>query len=104
MCSENNADLSGGCWSRSRFSVFFTINTEGSLDAYDILTGVQAPLTSIHVSSQSLTAISPHEDGEFLAVGSCDGNIYVLECTEGLTTFSKEDKAFLSGVSIFPSF
>ncbi|XP_076680481.1 dynein intermediate chain 3, ciliary-like [Andrena cerasifolii] len=89
-------DLSGGCWSRSRCSVFFTINTEGSVEAYDILTGVQAPFTSIHISTHSLTAISSNDVGEYLAVGNSNGDLYLLECAEGLTTFTKNDKALLS--------
>ena len=72
------------------------------MEAYDILTGVQAPLSSIHVSTHSLTAISPNDVGEYLAVGNSSGNLYLLECAEGLTTFTKNDKALLSAVRIFP--
>ncbi|XP_068983669.1 dynein intermediate chain 3, ciliary-like [Bombus flavifrons] len=86
----------GGCWSKARCSVFFTINKEGLLEAYDILAGIKTPLTNIHVCNDSLTAISSHEEDGFLAVGSSNGNVYLLECTEDLATFTKEDKAALS--------
>lgn len=96
--SDKYIDLSGGCWSKARCSVFFTINKEGLLEAYDILAGIKTPLTNIHVCNDSLTAISSHEEDGFLAVGSSNGNVYLLECTEDLATFTKEDKAALSSV------
>ncbi|CAK9811867.1 Dynein axonemal intermediate chain 2 [Anthophora quadrimaculata] len=93
---DKHIDLSGGCWSRSRSSVFFTINTEGRLEAYDILAGLSKPLTAIRVCGNSLTAISSNDDGDLLAVGSHNGTVYLLECSEDLMSFTKEDKLALS--------
>ncbi|KOC61090.1 Dynein intermediate chain 3, ciliary [Habropoda laboriosa] len=94
--SNKTIDLSGGCWSRSRSSVFFTINTEGMLEAYDILAGMNKPLIAIRVCSNSLTAISSDDDGELLAVGSRNGTVYLLECSQDLMSFTKEDRLALS--------
>ncbi|XP_043519799.1 dynein intermediate chain 3, ciliary-like [Frieseomelitta varia] len=98
LLSTNNRfiDLTGGCWNRVRCSVFFTINEKGTVEAYDILAGARAPLTDIRLCHDSLTAISSHDEGEFLAVGSRNGNVYLLECTQDLATFTKEDRAALS--------
>ncbi|XP_077262113.1 dynein intermediate chain 3, ciliary-like isoform X1 [Temnothorax americanus] len=93
---EQNTDLRGGCWSRSRYSVFFTINATGLLEVYDILNGVDSPVTTFRVCNDSLTAIAPHENGQLLAVGSHDGNIYLVECSEGLIVNTKTDKANLT--------
>ncbi|KZC05586.1 Dynein intermediate chain 3, ciliary, partial [Dufourea novaeangliae] len=93
---EQDVCLTGGCWSKSRGSIFFTINKKGLLEAYDILAGMRKPLTSIQVYSGKLTAISTHDEGDLLAVGGANGTIYVLECLEGLTAFSREDKMFLN--------
>ncbi|XP_018313159.1 dynein intermediate chain 3, ciliary [Mycetomoellerius zeteki] len=92
---EQNADLRGGCWSRSRYSVFFTINATGLLEVYDILNGVDSPVTTFRVCNDSLTTIAPHENGQLLAVGSHDGNIYLVECSNGHITNTKTDKANL---------
>ncbi|KYN06592.1 Dynein intermediate chain 3, ciliary [Cyphomyrmex costatus] len=92
---EQNADLRGGCWSRSRYSVFFTINATGLLEVYDILNGVASPVTTFRVCNDSLTTIAPHENGQLLAVGSHDGNIYLVECSDGHITNTKTDKANL---------
>ncbi|XP_026666893.1 dynein intermediate chain 3, ciliary-like [Ceratina calcarata] len=94
--SEKNIDLSGGCWSKSRCSVFFVINRDGLLEAYDILAGMKNPLTTIRICRDSLTAIKSHEHGEFLAVGSDNGNVYLLECSDDFSSFSKDDRAALS--------
>lgn len=91
-------DLSGGCWSKSRCSVFFVINTEGVLEAYDILAGMKAPLVNIHICNDSLTSINAHRDGDFLAVGSSNGKVYLLECTDDFTIFTKEDRIALNNV------
>ncbi|KAG5308272.1 DYI3 protein, partial [Acromyrmex insinuator] len=92
---EQNADLRGGCWSKSRYSVFFTINATGLLEIYDILNGVNSPVTTFRVCNDSLTAIAPHENGQLLAVGSHDGNIYLVECSDGHIINTKTDKANL---------
>ncbi|EZA62230.1 Dynein intermediate chain 3, ciliary [Ooceraea biroi] len=92
---EQDADLSGGCWSRSRCSVFFTINTAGLLKVYDILVGLESPTTAFRICNESLTSIAPHQDGELLAIGSHNGNIYLVKCSEGHTIATKTDKANL---------
>lgn len=100
MRSERNSDLNGGCWSRSRYSVFFTISATGLLEVYDLLIGVDSPVTAFRVCNESLTAIAPHEDGQILALGSRDGNIYLVECSEGHIVNTRTDKANIIAVSI----
>ncbi|EFN79166.1 Dynein intermediate chain 2, axonemal [Harpegnathos saltator] len=92
---EQNADLSGGCWSRARHSVFFTINVTGLLEVYDILNGVDASVATFRVCDERLTTIAPHEAGHLLALGAHNGTIYLVECAEGHTVSSKADRANL---------
>lgn len=70
---------------------------------YDILTGVDSPVTTFRVCNERLTAIEPHEDGRFLAVGSHDGNIHLVECSEGHTVNTRTDKANFTAVSALRS-
>lgn len=65
--SEQNADLCGGCWSKSRYSVFFTINATGLLEVYDILSGLDSPVTTYRACNERLTVIAPHRNGQLLA-------------------------------------
>ena len=78
--------------------MFFTINEKGTVEVYDILAGVRTPLTEICLCHDSLTAISSHDEGEFLAVGSSNGNVYLLECTQDFESFTKEDRVAFSNV------
>lgn len=101
--SEQNADLRGGCWSRSRYSEFFTINATGLLEVYDILNGVDSPVTTVRVCDDCLTAIAPHKDGQLLAAGGHDGNIYLMECSKGHVINTKTDRATLTAVGVLKS-
>lgn len=101
--SKRGADLRGACWSRSRYSVFFTVNAAGLLEVYDILNGVDSPVSTYHVCNDSLTVIAPHENGQLLAVGGRDGNIYLMECSEGYTINTRTDKANFVDVGVLKS-
>ncbi|XP_046822934.1 dynein intermediate chain 3, ciliary-like [Vespa crabro] len=86
--------LTGGCWSRSRLSLFFTINTEGTLDAYDLFQGINTTCYKIQICEKSLTTIKPHNDGKILAIGSTNGNVYFVICGGLFTTTFPNDKYF----------
>nr|KAF7421988.1 hypothetical protein H0235_009824 [Vespula pensylvanica] len=86
--------LTGTCWSRSRLSLFFTINTEGTLDAYDLFQGIRTPTYRIQICKKSLTTIKPHNDGNILGIGSVNGNVYFVLCGGLFTTTFPHDKSF----------
>jgi len=80
--------------------VFFTINATGLLEVYDILIGMESPVTTFRVCDECLTTIAPHKNGQILAVGSHDGNIHLVECSEGYTVNTSTDKANFLAVSV----
>lgn len=92
--------LTGGCWSMSRYSVFYVITEDGHIKVYDILLGIQEPLKTIRLCEDALKAIKPHEDGKLMAVGGQNGNVYLVESSEALTTNSKNDKGQLIEVHL----
>ena len=47
--SSYTENLTDGCWSPTRPSVFFTARQDGVLDAWDILYQQKAPILSIKV-------------------------------------------------------
>ena len=49
--SSYTENLTDGCWSPTRPSVFFTARQDGVLDAWDILYQQKAPILSIKVRS-----------------------------------------------------
>uniref|UniRef100_A0A0C9RU86 Dnai2 protein n=1 Tax=Fopius arisanus TaxID=64838 RepID=A0A0C9RU86_9HYME len=93
---HRKASLTGGCWSTSRCSVFYVINDEGVMEVFDILVGLNNPVTTIHLCEDGLKALAPHENGKLVAVGSDKGSVYLVESSEALTTNGKNDKVFLT--------
>jgi len=73
------------------------------LEVYDILNSVDSPVTTFRVCNDCLTAIAPHENGQLLAVGSHDGNIYLVECSKGHIINTTTDKANLTAVGVLKS-
>ena len=62
--SSYTENLTDGCWSPTRPSVFFTTRMDGCLDAWDILYQQRAPLLSIKVSDDPLHTLKVHEGKE----------------------------------------
>lgn len=67
------------------------------------MNGVNSPMISYRVCNDSLTVIAPHENGQLLAVGGRDGNIYLVECSEGFTINTRTDKGNFVDVGVLKS-
>lgn len=74
------------------------INDDGVLEVFDILVGLNTPVTTIRLCKNSLKAITPHEEGKFVAVGCDKGTVYLVESSQALITNAKNDKALLTSV------
>ncbi|EGI61970.1 Dynein intermediate chain 2, axonemal [Acromyrmex echinatior] len=81
-----------GCWNKTRHSVFYVATHIGILAVWDLLIGIQEPILSVKLCEQKLTAIESHEMGSLLAVGNSAGNVYLVELTEALYSFDKNDR------------
>ncbi|XP_014473596.1 PREDICTED: dynein intermediate chain 2, axonemal-like [Dinoponera quadriceps] len=80
------------CWNRARHSIFYVTTHTGVLTVWDVLAGLNDPILSVQICKEKLTAIAAHEKGELLAVGNSAGNVFLLESTEALYSFDKNDK------------
>lgn len=87
-----------GCWSKSRYSIFYVANHRGELEAWDILMGLNNPVVTMRLSEGRLTTIAPHEDGALVAVGDFSGNVYLVESSAALRSFEKDDRINLTTV------
>ena len=56
--SSYTENLTDGCWSPTRPSVFFTARQDGVLDAWDILYQQKSPILSVKVLTLYLTLTS----------------------------------------------
>lgn len=88
--SDNN--LTDGCWSPSRPSVFFTTTMSGTLDVWDILFKQTTPTLTIQVCEDSLHSVRMHDRGKLVATGSHSGNITLLELSETLSVLQPNEK------------
>ena len=89
----------GGCWSKSRYSIFYVTNRRGELEAWDLLVGLKNPVVTMRLSEDRLTTIAPHEEGTWMAVGDLSGKVYLVEASAALTCFEKNDRVNLTSVN-----
>ena len=87
--SSYTENLTDGCWSPTRPSVFFTAREDGVLDAWDVLYQQKAPILSTKVSDEALNCIKVHEQGCLVAVGCNNGNTSLLELSDSLSISHK---------------
>lgn len=71
----------------------------GVLTVWDLLIGLRNPILTVKLCEQKLTAVASHETGALLAVGNSAGNVYLVESTEALYTFDKNERNDLTSVS-----
>eukprot|EP00095_Tigriopus_kingsejongensis_P003857 maker-scaffold20_size707684-snap-gene-4.18 protein:Tk03857 transcript:maker-scaffold20_size707684-snap-gene-4.18-mRNA-1 annotation:"dynein intermediate chain axonemal" len=90
--SSYTENLTDGCWSPTRPSVFFTTRMDGCLDCWDILYQQKGPLLSIKVTDDPLHTLSVQESGVLVATGCEGGNVTLLELTDGLASSNRNDK------------
>ncbi|XP_020281001.1 dynein intermediate chain 3, ciliary-like isoform X1 [Pseudomyrmex gracilis] len=81
-----------GCWNKVRHSLFYVITRVGILTIWDLLMGLRYPMLSVKLCKQKLTAIAAHETGALLAVGNSVGMVYLVESTEALYSFDKNER------------
>lgn len=91
-------DPIGGCWNKARHSIFYVTTRSGILTVWDLLLDLNNPVVSVQICQEKLTAIAAHERGDLLAVGNSAGNVFLVESTEALYSFDKNDKNDFSSV------
>ncbi|KAK1132130.1 hypothetical protein K0M31_016263 [Melipona bicolor] len=90
--------LMGGAWSITRFSVFFLIKMDGTLDVWDLLIQQDSPVLSVKICDEVLTYIKPHEQGQLAAITNKKGTTFLLEFSDALTTNQKNDKLLFTAL------
>jgi dynein intermediate chain 2 len=85
--------LTASCWSPTRPGVFFTANTNGSLDIWDLMVKQAEPSLHVKVSESPLCALRCQDQGRSLAVGDESGNVTLLSLSDALVDLQKEEKS-----------
>ena len=87
-----NVSLVTGKWSPSRPGVFFTARTDGIVDVWDMFYKQNDPVLSINVSTTSLSSLQVQQQGRLVACGSKDGNVSIVEVSDGLAEVQSNEK------------
>ena len=80
-------------WSTTRPGVFVTTKMDGTLDVWDYFYKQNDPTLSLQVDGDGLFTVKMQEQGKYLATGSLDGSVYMLEMCEGLATMQNNEKS-----------
>lgn len=94
----HNAYLTGGCWSRTRPGVSFTIKDDGTLDVWDYLFKTTDPALTLQVSDLPLQSLRVEDSGKYVAAGDRDGSVTILELSDGLSVAQRNEKQYVSAV------
>jgi len=83
-------------WSPTRPGVFVATKMDGTLDVWDFFYKQNDPTLSLQVDDDGLFTVNVQEQGQFLATGSVDGSVYLLELCQGLTVMQNNEKIAIS--------
>lgn len=84
--------VTDGCWSPNRPAVLFVSKADGSVDVWDFLCKTNGPTLSVKVSDSPITCLKLDSTGTYLACGSKDGCVTLLELNEGLKVMQHNEK------------
>jgi len=83
-------------WSPTRPGVIVATKMDGTLDVWDFFYKQNDPTLSLQVDDDGLFTVNVQEQGQFLATGSVDGSVYLLELCQGLTVMQNNEKIAIS--------
>lgn len=90
--------LLAGTWSNTRCSLFFISRADGTLDAWDLMVQQNEPILSMRICDSPLSCIRGHESGRFIATGSTNGSIYLVEVSNNMAETTKNDRSIFTMV------
>uniref|UniRef100_A0A8C4NDU1 Dynein, axonemal, intermediate chain 2b n=1 Tax=Eptatretus burgeri TaxID=7764 RepID=A0A8C4NDU1_EPTBU len=88
--------LTNGCWSPARPSVFFISKMDGTLDIWDFLNKRDEPTLSMQICDEPLSTLRMQDNGQFLACGSHQGTITLMEVSSRLYSLQHNEKTIIS--------
>lgn len=95
---EYVSELIYGCWNSVRCSSFYLCRMDGWLDAWDVIHRSDRPVLTTKLSDHPLLTCSPHREGKWVAAGSSNGDIHLVEVSETLATSTVNDRPAMAVV------
>lgn len=98
MCNRR-CELTCGTWSRTRGSLLIAGRADGVLDCWDLLVSRREPVVALRVAAGArLERCRAHETGKWVACGDANGEVFLVELSEGLRGTGKAEKALLAAM------
>jgi len=69
---------------------------DGTLDVWDYFYKQNEPALSLQVDGDGLARVKMQEAGRWVAAGSVDGSVYMLELCDGLSQMQQNEKQGVS--------
>jgi dynein intermediate chain 2 len=95
---HHNSYMLDGCWSPVRPAVFFTTQWDGTLNVWDFIFKQNDAALTVKVCDEPLSTVRVPDSGRYVAVGSQQGTVTVLELSERLSQLQPNEKQSTSAI------
>ncbi|KAI5651879.1 dynein intermediate chain 3, ciliary [Phthorimaea operculella] len=85
-------------WAPQRFSSYMSVCTNGVFYYWDLLRKYKGPVVQLQVSKYPLSKLTPHNEGELIAVGDSNGSTFLLQLAENMAVSGGHDKVLMTQV------
>ncbi|CAK1547205.1 unnamed protein product [Leptosia nina] len=79
-------------WAPLRYSSYMAVCQGGVFHYWDLLRKYREPIATLQISKHGLTRLTPHPEGESIAVGDNCGSLYLLHLSENMILPGSQDK------------
>lgn len=90
--------VTDAAWAPLRFSSYMSVCAGGMFYFWDLLRRYKEPVVTLKVSKYGLTRMSPHPEGELVAVGDCKGALYLMTLSENMAIPGNRDKLLMGQI------
>ncbi|CAF1149392.1 unnamed protein product [Adineta steineri] len=90
--------LTDAQWSPGRPGVFISSTTEGSIHIWDLLFKQDEPTLTVKLSEEAITCLSFQDQGRYIACGTKDGNVTLIELSDSLCILERNEKQLVASM------
>lgn len=90
--------ITDGCWSPVRPAVLFLSKADGTLDIWDFIVKTSGPVLTVKISDSPIQCVKVDSTGIYVACGSKDGSVTLLELNETLSIRTETEKPTLCAI------
>ncbi|CAM4836006.1 unnamed protein product [Rotaria magnacalcarata] len=97
FCTKpNKCYLTDAQWCPGRPGVFVSSTTEGSIHIWDLLFKTDQPALTVKLSEEPISCLSFQEQGRYMALGTKNGNVTLMELSDSLCTLDRNEKQLVA--------